>query len=314
MAKKIFLSTVLLTGLFLFSGLQSAATGSLVVDRVVAVVNGEIITLSDLQREETLNKKKEPKLDTRHILEDMIDRKLQMTAAKRAGMDVTDKELSEAVSDIEKRNNMDTRQFEAALAKEGLTLEQYKSDLKEQMTLSRVFNKFVRAGIAVDEAEARAFYQKNLKVYSLPEEIRVRQIFIPAPEKAKADKIAAAKEKAQALYERAKKGEDFIGLVREGSEGVTAQHDGDLGFMQRDQVIPEIAAAIQNLQPGEIAKPFLGAGGYNVILLEETRSPIKPFESVKEEILNILYQQKLDNSYRNWLQTLRSDSHIENKL
>ncbi len=314
MARKNLLSTAVLTGILFFCSLPGAASGSLVVDRVVAVVNGEIITLSDLQREETINNKKEPKQDTRHILEDMIDRKLQMTAAKRAGMDVTDKELNDAVVDIEKRNNMDSKQFEAALAKEGLTLEQYKSDLKEQMTLSRVFNKFVRAGITVDEVEARSFYQKNLKLYSLPEEIRVRQIFVPVPEKAKPDKIAAAREKAQALYERAKKGEDFIGLVREASEGVTAQHDGDLGFMQRDQMIPEIAAAIQNLQPGEVAKPFLGAGGYNVILFEETRSPIKPFESVKDEILNVLYQQKLDNTYRNWLQTLRSDSHIENKL
>jgi peptidyl-prolyl cis-trans isomerase SurA len=209
---------------------------------------------------------------------------------------------------------MDSKQFDAALAKEGLTLDQYKAELREQMTLSRMFNKYVRSGIAVDEAEARAFYQKNIKNYSLPEEIRVRQIFFPLPEKAKPDQIAAVKAKAQAVYERARNGEDFIRLVREVSEGVTASQDGDLGFMQRDQAIPEIEEATRLLKPGEISKPFQGAGGFNIIRLEEVRTPVKPYEQVKDEIMKSLYQEKMENTYRSWLQTLRSDSHIENRL
>ena len=314
MIKNIVLSSVMLLIVLLVSSLQGVASGSVVVDRVVAVVNGEIITLSDLQREEALNKKSERKLDERNILEDMIDRKLQIGAAKRAGMDVTEKELADAITDISKRNNMDAKQFEAALAKEGLTLDQYKIDLKEQMTLSRMFNKYVRANIAVDEAEARAFYQKNIKNYTLPEEIRVRQIFLPLQENAKPDKIAAIEKKAQEVYLRAKKGEDFIRLVREVSEGVTASQDGDLGFMQRDQVVPEIAEAIRSLKLGEITQPFLSAGGYNIIRLEEVLSPVKPYDKVKDEIMGMLYQQKMEHTYRSWLQSLRSDSHIENRL
>src|SRR5208283_1979017 len=104
--------------------------------------------LSDLQREEAL-RKGSAKTDERQLLEDMIDRKLQMAAAKRAGMDVTDKELADAVADIMKRNSMDSKQFEEALAKEGITFEQYKSELREQMTLSRMFSKYVRSGITV---------------------------------------------------------------------------------------------------------------------------------------------------------------------
>ena len=213
MIKNIVLSSVILLIVLLVSSLQGVASGSVVVDRVVAVVNGEIITLSDLQREEALNKKSERKLDERNILEDMIDRKLQIGAAKRAGMDVTEKELADAITDISKRNNMDAKQFEAALAKEGLTLDQYKIDLREQMTLSRMFNKYVRSTIAVDEAEARAFYHKNIKNYTLPEEIHVRQIFLPLQENAKPDKIATIEKKAQEVYLRAKQGEDFIHLV-----------------------------------------------------------------------------------------------------
>ncbi len=295
------------------TGLLRTANGSVVVDRVVAVVNDEIITMSDLQREEML-RKSDVKLDERMLLEDMIDRKLQMAAAKRAGMDVTDKELADAVADIMKRNSLDASQFEVALRKDGLTLEQYKTELREQMTLSRMFNKYVRSGIAVDEAEARAYYERNLASFSLPEEVRVRQIFFPLAENATPDQVAAVKSRAQSVYERAKNGDDFNRLVRENSSGATSTQDGDLGFMQREHLMPEIEAAARNLKPGELAGPLLCAGGFHIIRLEEVRTPVKPFEKVKDEIVNTLYQQKVENTYRSWLQTLRSDSNIENRL
>jgi peptidyl-prolyl cis-trans isomerase SurA len=311
--KKYLVTFITMIGILLTNTLPGIASGSVVVDRVVAVVNNEVITLSDLQREEAL-KKRDTVRDDRLVLEDMIDRKLQMAAAKREGVDVTDKELDDAVADIMKRNNMDMMQFSVALAKEGLTFEQYKEELREQITLSRLFNKYVRSGVNVDEAEARAFYENNPKTFSLPEEIRVRRIFLAVPELATPDQAAAIKEKAQSVYARVQKGEDFIHLVREASQGETASQDGDLGFMQREDALPEIVEAARALKPGESSSPFRCAGGYNIIKLEEVRTPVKPFEKVKDEIMKTLYEQKLENTYRSWLQALRGDSHIENRL
>jgi peptidyl-prolyl cis-trans isomerase SurA len=292
--------------------LQNLAYGAVIVDRVVAVVNNEIITLSDLQREEAL-RKDQTKIDERQLLADMIDRKLQLDAAKRAGMDVTDKELADAITDIMKRNSMDTKRFEEALAKEGLTLDQYRTELREQMTLSRMVGKFVRAGIAVDEAEVRAYYERNLKSYTLPEEVRLRQIYFPLPDNATPNQIADMKAQAQKVFERVKKGGDFLRLVREHSEGNTSP-DGDLGFMERENLQPEIEEAARGLKPGEIAGPILCNGGFHIIRLEDVRTPVKPFEKVKDQIMNTLYQQKMENTYRTWLQSLRSDANIENHL
>lgn len=306
-------TVIAMIGILFTNALTGSASGSVVVDRVVAVVNDEIITMSDLQREEAL-KKSEAVRDDRLVLEDMIDRKLQMAAAKRAGVDVTDKELADAVADIIKRNNMDMLQFGVALAKEGLTLEQYRAELREQITLSRLFNKYVRSGVNVDEAEARAFYQNNQKTYSLPDEVRVRQIFLTLPDKATTEQVVAIKEKAQSVYARAKEGQDFIKLVREVSQGATASQDGDLGFMRRGDALPEIEEAARALKPGDSSSPFLCAGGYNIIKLEEVRTPVRPFEKVKDEIMKALYEQKVENTYRSWLQALRGDSHIENRL
>ena len=311
--KKNLFAVIAMIGILFTSAIPGSASGSVVVDRVVAVVNDEIITMSDLQREEAL-KKGEAAHDDRLVLEDMIDRKLQMAVAKRAGVDVTDKELDDAVADIIKRNNMDMVQFGAALAKEGLTLEQYRAELREQITLSRLFNKYVRSNVNVDEAEARAFYQNNAKTYSLPEEIRVRQIFLILPDKATPEQAAAIREKAESVFARVQKGEDFIHLVREVSQGATVSEDGDLGFMQRGDALPEIEEAARALKPGDSSRPFLCAGGYNIIKLEEVRTQVMPFEKVKDEIMKTLYEQKMENTYRSWLQALRSDSHIENRL
>ncbi len=299
--------------LLLAYGVRGAEASPVVIDRVVAVVNNDVITLSDLQREAAV-KKVDMKRDERLLLEDMIDRRLQMAEAKRGGMDVSDKELNDAVADIMKRNSMDSRRFEAALAGEGLTLGQYKDELREQMTLSRMFNKYVRSGVAVQDDEVRSYYEKNMKSYVLPEEIRVRQIYFRLPEKATASQTAVVKEKAEAALARIRKGEDFIKLVKELSESENAALGGDLGFLQRGQAIPEIEEAAKTLNPGEVAGPLLLAGGYNIIRLEEIRKPVKPFESVKDEITKMLYEQKVENAYRTWLQALRSDSHIENRL
>ena len=293
-------------------GLPRSTGASVVVDRVVAVVNDEIITLSDLQRED--QKKGGAARNEHMVLEDLIDRKLQLAAAKRSGVDVTDPELAEALTEIMKRNSMDRKQFDVELAKDGLTYNEYRSELREQITLSRVFNKYVRSGLILDEAELRAYYERNQKLYAQPEEIRVRQIFIRQPDNATPSQAAAVKERARTAYERARKGEDFVSLVRELSESENAAAGGDLGFMRRDHALPEIEQATRSLKPGEIAGPLQFASGYHIIRLEEVRTPVTPFDRVKDEIQSTLYQQKLENTYRTWLQTLRSDSHIENRL
>lgn len=293
------------------TGVAHAASGPVVVDRVVAVVNDEVIPLSDLLRE---MQKRTDITDQRLILEGMIDRKLQMIAAKRNGIDVSERELTEGIGDIMKRNNMTTSQFEQALAKEDLTLEQYRVELREQMTLSRLFNKYVRTGLAVDDAEVRAFYDKNAKQYSLPEEVRVRHLVVTVPEKASLEQVKAAQEKAAALMERVGKGDDFVRLIREQSGSPTAKQDGDLGFLQRGHAIPELEEAAKNLKPGEFAGPVRCDDGFHIIRVEDIRTPVQPFEKVKEEITKMLFEQKMENTYRAFLQTLRSESHIENRL
>ena len=302
--------------LFLFiimlsQSVHGLADGSVVIDRVIAVVNDEIITMSDLQRESS---KSNRQLDERMLLEEMIDRKLQLAEAKQAGIRVSDKEIEQTVADIMNRNSLDANRFEAELAKEGLTLKQYKDELKEQLTISRVFNERVRSGLSVDEKEVRSYYEQHIDQFTLPEEIRVRHIFIKIPQNSTPAELRAAEQKAKNIYDRARTGDDFIQLVQEFSELDTASRDGDLGFIQRENALPVIAEASRSLKPGDLAGPLKTEAGYHIIRLEDIRNPIQPFEQAKQEVMKMLYQEKMENKYREWLQALRNDSHIEVRL
>jgi peptidyl-prolyl cis-trans isomerase SurA len=302
----------ILTAAILFAtAAAGAASGSVVVDRIVAVVNNEIITMSDLQRERSRGTDIH---DEKLVLEEMIDRKIQMAAAKRNGMDVSERELNDAINDIMKRNRLDKTQLEAALAREGLTLEQYRSDLREQMTLSRLFNKYVRSEVTISEAEVRAFYDRNPGQFSRPEEVRVRRLVIRLPEQATTDQVADARARSEGLMARIRSGEDFVRLIRESSDPASAAEDGNLGFLQRGQAIPEIEAAAKNLKTGEYAGPIKTADSFQIIRVEEVRTPLEPYEKIKDDISKMLAEQKMENTYREWLQTLRSESHIENRL
>lgn len=300
--------------LLLAHALAGTADGSVVIDRVVAVVNEEIITMSDLEREVREARQKDAAVNNSMMLEELINRKLQLSAAKRAGLDATDKEVAGAVEDIKRKNSWNAKQFEAALAGEGLTLEQYRGELKENIAISRVRDKYVRAGLSLEEAEVRRYYELNSGNYALPQEIRVRQIFIRVPENAPAADIKAIEEKANLAAARARSGENFVALVKELSEGPSARLEGDLGYIRRDHALPEIDKATRTLQPGGIAGPLRTNSGFHIIRLEDVRTPVKPLDQVRDEISNSLYMQKMENNYRVWLQTLRSESHVENRL
>ncbi len=294
--------------------LPVAARASVVIDRVVAVVNNDIITLSDLQREEALQKASGKDEDSRLLLEDMIDRKLQLDAAKNAGIEVSDKELDDAMADIRKRNGVDEKEFASTLAQQGLTVAQYRRELRQQITLSRMFDKYVRSGISITDAEIRSYYERNQKEFAQPEELRLSQLVFPLPDKPTAAEIAKAEDSAQAAVGRLHKGVDMQDLVQELATPATRDQDGDLGYSQRDQLLPAMQTAVASLKIGDVSAPFRCTGGIRVVQVTDIRTPEKSFAQVKDTITDRLYQQKLMNTYRTWLQSLRTDAHIENLL
>jgi|Deesub1362A_J573_1020465.scaffolds.fasta_scaffold00073_97 peptidyl-prolyl cis-trans isomerase SurA len=287
---------------FLFIVLAGYSSAGVVFDKVVAVVNNEAITWSELYKamEFQLAGKLQALTDEQKrdvfkknevaFLEDMIDFKLQLQEARRLGIKVTDADVDNAIENIRRKYSMDEEEFKRALEQEGFTLKEYRRMLSEQIMIGRLVEQEVRSKILIDEGDMEGkeeFY-------------RIRQIFFRKPEDGNED---ALREKIAAVVEKLNSGEDFATVAREYSEDPTAKAGGELGFVKKSQIAREFVDALEGMKPGDISQPFWTDRGVHIIKLEEVRS-------VREDLL----EERFQKEYRSWLRGLREKSFIEIRL
>jgi peptidyl-prolyl cis-trans isomerase SurA len=297
--------------------------GGILLDRIVATVNGEVITWSELRKvielegkeflKGTTGEERERKIKEleKSFLNDLIDMKLQLQEARRIGLDVSDSETEGAINEIKKKYNLTDEAFINSLKAEGFTLEEYKTRLAEQILLSKVVNFEVRNNIIISDREIEEYYEANKEKYSEKEKVRIRQIFFAPPEdEAKRADIEA---KAEEVIERIKKGEDFAKLASEFSEDPSREFGGDLGYVSRGSILKEIEEIAFGLKTGEVSKPFWSSKGLHIIKLED-RIEGKDIEEVREEIKEILFERAFKLRYDEWIKKLREKAYIEIKL
>jgi peptidyl-prolyl cis-trans isomerase SurA len=203
----------------------------------------------------------------------------------------------------------------SALASQGLTFEQYRNQLQEQIEKLRLVSIEVRAKIHVSETEMREYYEANRAKYSEEESFRARHIFFRTNEKAPADDIKKTMTTALMVLAEAKSGKDFAELAKSYSEDPAARKDGGaLGTFKKGDMMPELESSILSMKPGEVSELVSTPSGFHIIKLEErTTGKMKPFESVKAEIEDTLYRKKSEERFSQWAKDLRSKASIEMK-
>ncbi|TSA04396.1 MAG: hypothetical protein D4R81_01950 [Nitrospiraceae bacterium] len=279
-------------------------------DRIVAVVNTEIIALSELEEEVaevTLQAQKRfggAELDQRLRqidymgLNRMIERKLQLQIAKRRGIKISDEEVKDAVVRLrrvgETPNENDPREV-------GI--------IRDQLTSMRLVNQQVRSGLIVSDEEVLRFYQQHKDRFMLPPEVRISQILIalnPGSE------MLAVREKAQQVFALLKKGERFEELAARYSDGPEGRRGGSLGYIRPGDMLPQIQKAIEQLAPGSVTEPLASPIGMHIIRIDDRKPPqFRPYEEVKEDIRNVVYQLKTEEAYLEWIKEQKDKSYIE---
>lgn len=298
--------------------------GAATVDRIVAVVNGEIITFSDLQsaaaqaRLGLLSLSSDGAISQRpsseqEILEQLISQRLQLQMARKKGIAVGPEEVEKAVEDVKQKNGMATDSaLQKALQEEHADLDQYKNGLKDQIMILKLVNREVKSGVVLSEEEMRSYYAEHSDGFLTPLQYRLRQIFIPIPEPGSAQ---TAEQTARSVADQLKTGADFQALVKRYSIGPEVKNDGTLGTVRADQMLPEIRRAIEPLKAGEFSGPVKTAAGIHIFRLDEIQPP-KPraFEEVKTEIQERLFQERAAELYEKWLKDLRASAQVEIKF
>ena len=310
--------------------LSAGAThaSAVTVDRIVAIVNNEVITLSELA-EATAEAKisrqtKDPDVQgssdsltkTQHeILGKMIEKKLELQLARKKGISVSTEELNAALQDIKKRNNFPSDEaLKAALAEEHLTFDQYKADLKDQLLILKLVNREVRSGILINEAELLDYYKQHPDAFAEPGSFKVSQIFFSLPPDAKPSKASGIETKARQVLELLQKDGNFKELARQYSESPEAVSGGSLGSFKAGHLLPEIDQAIAKLQVGQVSGLVRSSTGLHILRLDE-RKPArpKPFEEVQEAVREAVYQQRSDELYQRWIKDLWANAYVEIK-
>lgn len=302
---------------------EIVASGT-IVNAIAAVVNDEAVTLFEVNREAApyfRDAEKKTPLDDdtrlkirRAALDRMIEKRLVEQKIRELNIKVSEEEIRQAIDDIKRQNSIPSQEaLVAALAGQGLSFDQYRTQLQEQIEKLKLVSQEVRSKIQVGESEMRDYYDANRSRYTEDEAFRARHIFFKITEKAPAEEIKRAMTTALGVLADAKSGKDFIELAKTYSEDPAARKDGgDLGIFKKGDMLPELVQAILGMKPGEVSELVYTPAGFHIIKLEERISgKLRPFESVKTEIEESLYRKKSEDRFAQWAKELRSKASID---
>ena len=290
-----------------------------VIDKVAIVVNDDIITDREIERQlapiyekyktiysgsQLVEKLEEAK---QRVAQQMIEDRLLYNEAKRQNIEIEDKDLDAKVQDIIK--NVGSRAtFERALLEQQLTLKDLKERYRQQLMIRRLIDRKVAGGITVTPIEIEAYYNKNLNLFQQPERVKLKNILIsikkfPDPVKA----LNLAKDISKRLGE----GCDFDGLAKMYSDGPGAAEGGLMDYVKRGDLLPEIERAVFSLKPGEVTGIVQSSLGYHIFKVEEKDvSATVPLSQARHKVEEAVYNSKADAKIKGWLEGLKKNAYI----
>jgi parvulin-like peptidyl-prolyl isomerase len=305
----------------------ASAADTIVVEQIVAKVNGDIITRSDLDR---LRKQTEAEMHQRsagmtalqlhqameeherELLRDKIDSLLLVQKGKELDLKV-DNDVSKRLAEIQLDNKIADPDKFAQWVKEnvGMNLEDFKAEMKNQLLTQRVIGQEVGGKINIPHEQIVDYYEKHKAEFIRQEQIYLREILVATPNKTPAADAAALK-KAKEVVARARKGERYADLVRDNSDAGTAKSGGDIGAWKKGDLRPDMEAEVWDKPKGYVSNPIKVDAGYLILRVDEHykqgQAALDEVESeVKEKLFMPLYQPKI----REYLTELRVQAFLE---
>jgi parvulin-like peptidyl-prolyl isomerase len=241
------------------------------------------------------------------VMNQMIENKILYSQAKKEGIEATEEDLDEELADM-KGKFASSDEFNQALEREDMTLGQLRKQCKEQVMTRKLIRKNIATKIVVSPVEASDYYEAHKSEFAEPEKVRVRHILIRIQEDRPAEAAAARAEMAhQAIVE----GKDFAETAKEYSDGSERENGGDMGIVPRGELRPAFEEVVFNLEPGAVTEVLQSPIGYHIFKVEEKfPEQQREFSEVRQMIEGRLFNQKIDQEVRGWIDTLRKNAYI----
>jgi len=297
-----------------------------VVEEIVARVNNEIITTSELQKARTAAaedaqqecsgrctpEQLQVAVEDRQkfALRDLIDQSLLAQRGKDMGINV-EGDVVKQLDTIRIQNKLDSMEkLESAVTKEGLNWDDFKSNIRNKLLTQEVIRREVGSHINIGRDDAMKYYEEHKKEFVKPELVALRAIEISTEGKKDAD-LADLKKKAEDLLRRIKEGEDFAAIAKRFSDGSTAQQGGYLGTYKRGELSKQLEDQVFAMKKNQLTDVIETKQGFLILqVLERYEEGEQPFEKVENEIMDHLYGERMEPALREYLKTLREQSYV----
>jgi peptidyl-prolyl cis-trans isomerase SurA len=297
-----------------------------VVEEIVARVNNEIITSSELEKARTAAaedaqqecsgrctpEQLQVAMEDRQkfALRDLIDQSLLAQRGKDMGVNV-EGDVVKQLDTIRIQNKLDSMEkLETAVTKEGLNWDDFKNNIRNKLLTQEVIRREVGSHINIGRDETMKYYEEHKKDFVKPEQVALRAIEISTDGKKDSD-LPDLKKKADDLLRRIKDGEDFATLAKRFSDGSTAQQGGYLGVYKRGELSKQLEDQVFAMKKNQLTDVIETKQGFLILqVLERYEEGEQPFEKVENEIMDHLYGERMEPALREYLKTLREQSYV----
>lgn len=285
-----------------------------VVDKIVATVDGEPITLHEVKAfsQGIRGRQISAQMGQSGLLEALITDKLIQREVSEKGIVVRDEDVDRYIAAIMQRNNIDEDKLREALAAQGLDFQGYRAQIREEIERDQLVSKEIRGKVSVTPEEVQRYYDSHLSEFSTPEKLQLAHILFRLEADAPSDKVSATTAKADDVYRRLKKGADFAEMAKQFSED-SAERGGELGWFKKGEMLEPIEKAAQKLKVGEISQPVRSKVGLHIIKLEGREGAThQKLDELSDQIKQQLYNAALEERFQKWMtEDLRKRHHVE---
>ena len=287
----------------------------LIVDAVVASVDGQPITLQDLSK-----RMKPPRQlsvqqassdpEARQILDQLILERLIIAEGEAKKMQVSDTDVESYINEVAARNRMNRGDFELALKKEGIPLDRYRQDIRIEILKSRLASAFVRGNVSVSDEEVEQYLKERVGPSQAANRVQFRQILIKSAGKTNDEAKATVAKVVEAL----KDGDDFADVAKQYSESPDKDEGGLLGVVDEKDLSPEIFDAVFPLKEGEVSRPVETGDGYRIFKVEKRfAGGEKRDERLVTEVRSELSKSKMEDKFNSFFMTDLYKQHSVDK-
>lgn len=296
-----------------------------VLDRVIAKVNDEIITLSEVQertvrelgRLRSIENENIPVVEDimRKVLNRMIEDILILGQGKKIGITISDDRVLAALDEIKNTNSLTDEELIAMLEAESQTLEEYKDTIRDQILLSKVISIEIKNRIVVSEKQILRYYENNKKEFWQAGKVKASHILFLMDETLTQTEKNTKEALAEKVLQKIREGVDFVDLAKAYSEDVSADSGGDLGELERGKMVPELERVVFSMREGEVSGIVRSPYGLHIIKVNQI-SPGRTIglEDVRSQIVNAQRLKRFEKAFDDYVAKLKENAFIENYL